>query len=67
MKKYYCTHCGKYLNNISIDLSIYLEVERSVDKEWESIDNSKMINSEYICNECFEKFSSLITEFKKGK
>lgn len=67
MKKYYCTHCGKYLDKISIELSVYFLAERNTGNEWENVNNSQIINSEKVCEECFKEFTKIINKFKKDK
>ncbi|MFW6046588.1 MAG: hypothetical protein ACOCP4_02215 [Candidatus Woesearchaeota archaeon] len=61
-----CTHCGKPLNS-GFNISLYLMVERKIDKNWEKINNSEIINSEFICNDCFKAFSDTINNFNKRK
>lgn len=56
-----CTFCGKEFDNIRVSVSLFLESERlREDETWENIPNMNIHTREFLCEECFSKFSEII-------
>jgi hypothetical protein len=64
MKVEYCTHCGKLLQEYRIEIRAFLKVDRRA-LDWEEIPNTNIMNSEYICEECFNIFINIMQDFNK--
>lgn len=65
-----CTFCGKEFDAVKVSVSFFIEAERfREDATWEHIPNMDIHTREFLCEDCFSKFSdSLAKEMnKRGK
>jgi hypothetical protein len=58
-----CTHCNVGLDDFKINIKLFIEVQRfSENEKWENIPNTKQESQEFLCKECFDKFTIALSE-----
>lgn len=58
-----CTRCGKDFNDFKIDISFSIKVDRLKENSvWEYVPNLDQVSREILCDDCFKKFSDLMSQ-----
>jgi hypothetical protein len=58
-----CTRCGKEINNLRINVVLKIDAQRLKDSStWEDIPNLNNISREVLCEDCFDKFATIMSQ-----
>lgn len=58
-----CTRCGKEIDNLRINVILKIDVQRLKESStWENIPNLNNTSREVLCEDCFDKFSTIMSQ-----
>lgn len=60
-----CTNCNKQFKDLRVRIELILGTKTIRKSHEELVENSKILNKEFLCTDCFEKFSSILENFSK--